>query len=272
MSDVFHTLDSGLHVTFGCEPRVCSVGDGSFDVFADDWLVPEPEWQERIAKGEGDLSYGVTWILDQNPRGWCWTFAGAQTVMVDRKIDGHKPELLLPDVAGIYLRQPSGYPIDGTLKNFVLPVGYPPASACTDKSVDPLKYGARLSSLSQLESNWKEQAAVRKSKRWLDCPTKQHVVSAVLLGHPVEIGTFWEMNLHKGHALCVVKVEWFGGECCLVGPNSWGVKSFGWGDYPGKPGWFRVPLRQWAVETFGAWCLVDEGWTPDDKAAPAPKS
>jgi hypothetical protein len=255
----------GQILTFGAEPRVSAVG--SMPVFEDDWLIPEDQWRGLAEQGCGDLSAAVRWVLNQNPRGWCWAFGACGGVMAARILMGHEPELLLPDAAAVYLGQAGGYPIDWTLTKFVMPVGFPPATVAP--KFDPLKYGSRLASVGDMASNWRDLAAQRKPLAAKDCPSIQHVVSAVFHGWPVEAGIFWQDSRLQGHALLIVAVVWRNGQWYAEGPNSWGSEHRDpWFPHPTRAGWFAIPLAKWDIETFGAFAILDSTWSPSDVITP----
>jgi hypothetical protein len=147
-----------------------------------------------------------------------------------------------------------------------IPVGQPPANILP--GCDPVA-GLHVTNTRNFPSDWKTVAGQYRviAGKWLDCPTFDALVSALIDGHPGVMGVNWQDG---GHALCVLLVTEENGTYYLHGPNSWGLEfDSGWGSDPDRPGWYKLSERQCtALSQFGAYALCGE--TESAKDLPAP--
>ncbi len=254
--------ESGREFRTGCEPRKVF---GQFPVYgqaADTALISRDEWPELIAGGCGDLSAGLKVILDQTDEPWCWAFSATQALMVARVLHGAEFEILAPDVCPIVTGEFGGNAIDAAVTQVQIPVGQPPADILP--GCDPVA-GAHVTSTRGFPDDWKTTAAQYRvlDGKWLDCPTFEALVSALLEGHPGVMGVDWQGG---GHALCVLLVTCDEDGYYLHGPNSWGLEfDSGWGSDPDRPGWYKLSERQCAaLDQFGAYALSAETFSKSD--------
>ena len=256
---------SGIHF-MGLKPRTTKLGDGTFSVFADVINpIPRSDWPGLIADGKGDLTAGVTWILDQGPYGDCWAFSETQTEMINRVLQGPAPVVLAPDVAVFTCGEYNGGGIDDALNQVMIPFGLPPASLCP--GCDPVAGARKRYARDWAGIDWKTAAAAYKvpAGEHLDCSTFDDLTTGILSGHPATVGVNWQGG---GHAICAAQVLIEDGKVYLAGPNSWGSSfSSGWGAFgPAKPGWWKLSENQLmsGFQTFGAWCLTGQVVSPSE--------
>ena len=196
---LLHEFD-GHEYGLGCQPRLSRVGDHPVWGADPDLspMIPRSQWPELIALGIGNLSAGVRAILNQTNRPDCWAFASTQCLMVGRELDGHSFAILAPDVCPVLTNQYNGGAINSALLQVLLPIGLPPATILP--GCDPVAGRHNLNPRTW-PADWKELAAKYRAARgkFYDCPTFDHVGSALLSGWPVVMGVDWQGG---GHALC----------------------------------------------------------------------
>jgi len=226
--------------------------------------IPQTEWADRIAAGQGDLSAGCKVILNQANYGDCWAFSETQAEMVDRALQGHSLVVLAPDpmvwITGNY----NGGAIDDGLLQVMIPYGLPPASLCPQ--CDPVA-GHRARDEHEWPASWKTSAAGYKTPKteYLDCASPDELVTGIFNGHPAVVGVDWQGG---GHAICALQVLEVRKQFYLAGPNSWGEQwASGWGSFgTKKPGWWLLSLQHISggFGQMGAWVHCGQVTSPDE--------
>jgi hypothetical protein len=226
--------------SLGCQPRQSKVGDGTFRVFADDReLIPRSEWDERI-KTAPDLSVFVEAIKDQNGEGQCASSATATTVEILRAMARMKYIELSP--ASLYKRvnggKDHGSTLDGNLNEI------------TEAGILPVSLFPAIGFRNALPDNWMPEAANFKlTESFEDVDTFDAMVTALLEGHPVPFGTWWNYPRKAGgHAIVAVKAVKEGGRYGVKIANSHGLIY-------GKQGFGTLwePQVDDGLATFGGW-------------------
>lgn len=213
----------GVERKLGCLPRTTKIGDGTFPVFSDDFLIDRSDWPNY----QNTLRPLAWHIINQGSQGSCCGCASVQAVMICRELAGLDRVALsqaVPYGLGNGGRD-SGMGIDTGLRMIQK------HGTCPVDVVDPMDWRQR-----NWPDNWKEIAAKYRGIEAHDCPSFEHMVSAVLRGWPVVYGA-------KGHAIVLVNQN-------LDVANSWGD-------------WKDNGFGVWATEreikrgrsTYGAWAL-----------------
>jgi len=219
----------------GCLPReVSAPGDGMFPIYGE---VPQTppllSWDEIEAAGT-DLSEHFRWhTINQNPQNSCCAAMGCHITMGIREIlGGHKRVVL--SQASLYGPgnggRDAGMPIDSCLKMLQT------QGACTVSVID--QYDWKGFWRDKWPDGWEQEAAFFKALEAFDCPTLQHMQSAVASGWPVGYGC-------KGHA--VVRIARHKDK------NSWGPD---WGEHGDGIGqWATDREIERDITRYGAWAL-----------------
>ena len=161
-------------------------------------MIPRSQWPELIALGIGNLSAGVRGDPqpDQPARllGICLDAMPDGGPRVGRPLVRDPRSRRLPGVDKPIQRRCD----DSALLQVLLPIGLPPATILP--GCDPVAGRHNLNPRTW-PADWKELAAKYRAARgkFYDCPTFDHVGSALLSGWPVVMGVDWQGG---GHALC----------------------------------------------------------------------
>lgn len=226
----------------GCLPRKAEVG-ALFPVFgAEDRpetkLIPRNEW------GEIDFRHLVPKILDQDGQGACNAFASIQALHVIRAQAGLPFIELSP--GNLYGRINGGVDRGSVIGDAIQQLE--DVGVCTAATVPPLEWRR-----SRWPATWKDEARRFRILEAYDCPTFDHIASAILLGFPVNFGilvgnnfrpdaTGWLPDYRSGgggHAMCGVGLAYNRGRQTwgIITANSWG--------------------REWGLDGF---CIVPESY------------
>lgn len=218
----------------GCLPRTTKVGDGTFKVFGDPGtppLVPPSEWEKW--KDTSFRSH-VWHKINQSRQNSCTGCACAGVMTTYREVR-RLPRIIFSQ-ASIYgfedatltpRRRDNGMNIDAALQ-ILQKVGI-----C---SVDVIgQYDWQGYGRGTWPADWEKHAAWGRIVEAWDCPTGEHIVSAIMRGFPVVYGAM-------GHA--VYRIGW------RLDANSW-------------PDWADQGIGQWASDRelddgakhYGAWAL-----------------
>ena len=222
----------------GCLPRTTKVGDGTFRVVPDDYLIDRKDWE----KYPQTLHQHVWHIINQGRQNSCCACMGVGGLMLCREKQGLDKVILSQAVPYHFGNggHDGGMAIDTCLQ-MLLKYGTVPISV-----VDQYDWQRR-----NWPNNWEEIAENYKIFEAMDCPTYEHAVSMVLRGHPVMYGA-------KGHA--VVRIG-----CSLFTPipdlnswdRSWGIDGLGtWAT--------EDELKRGIERQYGAWALRYATDPPND--------
>lgn len=219
------TVNGRKYRADGCLERVSKVGDGTFPVFSDDFLIDRKHWSKY--KGLS-LRPFVHHVIGQNDNSCC----GCGTVgagMICRDLSGLDQVVLsqaVPYGKGNGGRD-GGMAIDTGLAMLIK------WGSCPIDIVHPDDWRGH-----NWPKNWEEIAAKYRGIEAWDCPTFEHAVSAVLRGFPVVYGA-------EGHAVVLVDQE-------LNVLNSWGRD---WRDN-GFGVWVEERSMRYGIERqYGAFAL-----------------
>ena len=266
-----YTHETGQVYMMGCEKpkHVC-------EAYRDAAAVHDlPTILQAIKDGRNSLYKWCYTILNQTQHPWCWAFSGTQTLMVLlNQLFGDKT-ILDPSMGPAITGVRGGNSIDAMLLEVQSVCGQFPAAF---NGVDPVK-GTTNISQNSWPANWKTEAAKRESvvDSVLRCHSELALASALIdMGpddpcRPCDVGISWQGG---GHALTCLEVGTDDGQTLFfAGPNSWGLSfDSGWGSYPGRPGWWKLPSRlmgeAFSADGFGSYCLV----AAKDAVAPVPPS
>lgn len=218
----------------GCLPRISKVGDGLFPVLGEPGtppLVDPSEWEKWR---ETSFAPHVWHKITQAKQNSC-TGCACAGVMITSREARDLPRIIFSQ-ASIYgfedsdltpRRRDNGMNIDVALQ-ILQNVGI--CSVDIIEQYDWAGYGRGT-----WPDDWKEHAKQNRIVEAWDCPTGEHIVSAVMRGFPVVYGS-------KGHAVC--RIGW------RLDLNSW-------------PDWADRGIGQWAndreldegAKHYGAWAL-----------------
>lgn len=221
-----HTKQNGEQNFHGCEERDfrdCPVGSDEFPVFGEFDGSPELLTDEEIEsyKPKGLLKKQVKFIKNQNPQSSCCGCAAIQGAMVCRKVYGQDDVELsqaVPYALGNRGRD-SGMSIPSGLRA-LRDYGTVPESY-----IDGHNWQGYRSRKNKWPSDWQEVAANYKVIEAWDCPSWEHLVTAIILGFPVVLGVDWNDRIGAGHAIC--GVEYYPDVEEIEVANSWGTKRKG---------------------------------------------
>lgn len=246
------TID-GRQYFLGRLPRRAGVGK-AFTVFgAKDQdqtkLIPRDQWAPI------DFHHMVPKILDQDGQGACNAFASVQAVHVIRQQEG------LPFVelsaGNLYGRINGGRDAGSVLSDALAELKE--KGVCKAATVPHLQWRR-----TNWPPNWQDEAKRFRILEAYDCPTFDHIASALLAGFPVNIGilvggnfspdpiTGWIPDYRGGgggHALCAVGL--------LKKSDTWGVMvANSWGREWGLSGFGIVPESYFRRTPFAdAWAV-----------------
>lgn len=219
----------------GCLPRTTEVGDGTFKVFGEPGtapLVPPTEWEKW--KDTSFRSH-VWHIIDQASQNSCCGCGGCGVMMTYRE-SRDLPRIVFSQ-ASIYgleyadltpRRYDNGMAIDTCLE-ILRRIG-----VCSVDVIDQYDWaGFRRG---RWPDDWKEHAKQNRIVEAWDCPTREHVVSAIIRGFPVLYGA-------KGHAVYRIARGLDG--------NSWGRD---WGEN-GIGQWATDRELEREIARYGAWAV-----------------
>lgn len=211
-------------------------------------LIPRAEWKPV------DFSHLVPKILDQDGQGACNAFASVQALHV------------LRNAAGLPFVELSAGNLYGRING-----GVDRGSVISDAIRELEKNGVCPASIvPQLEwrppwpSNWRSEAKKFRVLEAWDCPTFDHLASAIQLGFPVNLGVLVGNNFKPdptgwvpdyrggggGHAMCGVGLVY-------DSKRGWGIKvANSWGNDWGLSGFAIVPESYFKNTPFtDAWAV-----------------
>lgn len=233
-------------------PRRAAVG-GVFPVFGardqTTTLVPRQQWAPI------DFHHLVPKILDQDGQGACNAFASVQALHVIRQQAG------LPFVelsaGNLYGRINGGRDAGSVLADALQELQR--NGVCKAATVPHLSWRQRT-----WPDDWRAEARRFRILEAYDCPTFDHIASALLAGFPVNVGILVGRNFAPdsddgwvpdyrggggGHALCAVGLA--------RKANRWGVMvANSWGQDWGQAGFAIVPESYFSRTPFAdAWAV-----------------
>jgi len=224
----------------GCRPRLLHPG-AIYPVLGQDPNRPDVNLIPRNQWSEIDLSHLVPEILDQDGQGACNAFASVQTVHVLRKQAG-LPYVKL-SAGNLYGRINGGVDAGSVLSDAIKTLEK--EGVCTAATVPELQWRQR-----NWPATWKEEAKKFRILEAWDCPSFDHLASALLLGFPVNLGILVGNNFRPssdgwlpdyrngggGHAMCGVGLLYHRER------KTWGIKvANSWGKAWGQDGFAVVP-------------------------------
>lgn len=234
----------------GCLPRTAAPGSlwPLFDQRPGARLIPREQWQPV------DLSHLVPQILDQDGQGACNAFASVQALMVLRAQAGLEHVEL--SAGNLYGRINGGRDQGSMLADAIRALEV--EGVCTAATVPQLAWRPAT-----WPSTWREEARrFRVLEAW-DCPSFDHLASAIQFGFAVNLGVLVGSNFETdsdgwvpdrrggggGHAMCGVGLA--------KHPRSgrWGIKvANSWGEGWGQGGFGILP------ESYFASSPWTDGW------------
>lgn len=239
----------------------------TFKVFGDEGsapLVPRSDWKPV------SLATFTPPVKDQDGIGACNAFATVNTVEIARAMSGLEYAKLSP---GYLYGSINGQRDQGSMLEDAI-AWMQEHGTCLAATVPELAWKK-----SQWPSNAATEAKQYRVLEWWQCPTFEHVVSAILRGFAVNIGVMWgnadnpdadgwlpdRVTAGGGHSICRCTVENRNGVWGVGGPNSWSAK---WG----KDGWMVFSEKRMVSEQsqFG-WFATRATTFPSDQGVPQPK-
>lgn len=242
-------LIGGVERKLGCWPRTTPPGE-AYPVFGSRGptrLIPRSEWREV------DWSHFVDWVLDQGNTGACNAFAAVQCVHVLRRMAGLPPVRLSP--GNLYGRINGGRDAGSTLVDSIRELEA--RGVCRAELVPELEWRPH-----RWPPEWQEDAKKFRVLEAWDCPSFNHMASAIQLGFPVNLGILIGNNFIPGsdgwipprsgaaggHAMCGIGL--------LRKGSSWGIKVVNsWGSRWGIRGFAVIP------ESYFSNTIWTDGWT-----------
>jgi len=241
----------GHEYHLGCLPRVSSPGE-IYPVFGGDdksRLIPRDQWQQV------DFSFFVPEILDQDGTGACNAFASIQAMHTVRAIEGLPYVRLSP--GNLYGRINGGRDSGSLLSDAIAELES--RGVCEASIVPELDWRP-----SHWPKNWADSARRFRILEAWDCPSFDHIASAIQSGFPVNLGIFVGNNFNPrddgwlpeyrggggGHAMCGVGVV-------SRSAGEWGIKvANSWGAQWGKSGFGIIPESYFRNTPFtDAWAV-----------------
>lgn len=245
-------VDNGREYYLGCLPRQAAVGAlfPTLDSNPETPLIPRAQWASL------DFSHFVPKILDQDGIGACNAFAAVQAFHVIRKQAG------LPFVelsAGNLYGQINGGVDRGSLLGDAVKA-LKDTGACKAATIGQLDWRPN-----RWPRNWQEEAKRFRILEAYDCPSFDHIASAILYGFPVDFGIFVGTRFQPdqrsgwlpdyvggggGHAMCGVGLAY-------DDRRGWGIiTANSWGERWGKDGFCIVPESYFRRSAFtDAWAV-----------------
>ena len=227
MSDLEIIYAGGEVRTLGCRPRLAAVGE-LFPVWTEKQVtIPRYKWQPCSWR------HLVRRIMDQDGVGACNAFAACQALETCRAMAGQPHVELFP--GNLYGRINGGRDQGSVLGDAL--------RALTDdgvivqlNGVQPWEWGRK-----SRPDDWETEAAKYRILEAYDCPTFEHIASAIQCGFLVDFGVMvgndfnpgadlWVPDYRRGgggHAMCGVGLVERSGKWGILTANSWGER---WGD------------------------------------------
>ncbi len=245
---------NGREYHLGCLSRVAAPGS-VFPVFGENprrteiYIIPRAEWQPV------DWSHLVPEILDQDGQGACNAFASIQALHVLRAAVGLPFVKLSP--GNLYGRINGGYDRGSLLSDAIAELEQ--HGVCTAALVPELDWRP-----SRWPAAWKDDAKRFRILEAWDCPTFDHLASAIQLGFPVNLGVLVGNNFKPGTDGWIPDYRGGGGghAMCGVGlmrhaSGDWGIKvANSWGREWGANGFGIIPESYFRATPFtDAWAV-----------------
>lgn len=246
------TID-GREYHLGCHPRLLHPGAiypvlGSELGRSEIRLIPREEWAEI------DFSHLVPAVLDQDGTNACNAFAAVQTLHVLRSEAGLPFVRLSP--GNLYGRINGGVDGGSYLSDAIKALEKD--GVCTAATVPEMEWRQR-----RWASGWKDEAKKFRILEAWDCPSFEHLASALLLGFPVNLGILvgWNFRVQADGWLADYRGGGGGHAMCGVGllyhreRKTWGIKVVNsWGPQWGQNGFAVVPESYFRTSAFA------DGW------------
>ncbi|HOB43670.1 MAG TPA: C1 family peptidase [Bacillota bacterium] len=245
----------GRECHLGCLPRLLHPG-AAYPILGSDPARPNITVIPREQWAEVDFSHLVAEILDQDGTNACNAFAAVQTLHVLRAEAGLPYVRLSP--GNLYGRINGGVDGGSYLSDAIKELEKD--GVCTAQTVPELEWRPR-----RWPVGWQTEAKKFRILEAWDCPTFEHLASALLLGFPVNLGVFVGRNFSPqsdgwlpdyrggggGHAMCGV------GLCYHSQRKTWGIKvANSWGTWWGQDGFGVVPESYFRTGAFAdAWAV-----------------
>jgi len=239
MSDLSVIID-GRQYFLGCLPRLMHPG-AIYPVLGQDPNRPDVTVIPRNQWAEIDFSHLVPEILDQDGQGACNAFASVQTLHVLRNQAG-LPYVKL-SAGNLYGRINGGVDAGSLLSDAVRTLEK--EGVCTADTVPELQWRRR-----SWPRGWEEEAKRFRILEAWDCPSFDHLATALLLGFPVNLGILVGNHFNPGSDGWVPDYRGGGGGHAMCGVgllfhrerNAWGIKvANSWGKRWGRDGFGIVP-------------------------------
>lgn len=220
-TDLYHTFDGKAYRPLGCKPREVGVGKLFATLEEKVPLIPRSEWKEV------DNSHLHWTIIDQDGIGSCNACAAVQALMMARRLAGLRDiELSSGNLYG----QINGGRDAGSLLSDAL-VALKNTGTCMASTIGHLSWRPR-----QWPDNWREEARKFRILEAFDCPTFDHIASAIQHGYFVDYGIFVGNRFTPdrngfipdyrggfgGHAMCGVGLKYHNSQWYITTINSWG--------------------------------------------------
>jgi len=219
---------AGKERVLGCLPRTAEAGS-IFPVFGSDGripVIPRSEWKACR------WDHFILNVYDQKNTGMCNAFASIQAMHMLRQAAGYAHVEL--SAGNLYGRINGGRDAGSTLVDAIRELqtrGVCRAALVPHFDWQPYKW----------PPNWEDDARRYRVLEAWDCPTFEHIASAIQLGFGVNVGiligpnfepdrTGWvpdRIGAAGGHAMCAVGLDRRGDTWGVMVVNSWGVD---WGD------------------------------------------
>lgn len=251
MADVNPVVIDGREYFLGCLERVVAPGT-VYPVFGErpyTVLIPRQQWRPI------DMAPYVPEVLDQQRTNACNAFASVQCLHVLRNIAGFRYVKL--SAGSLYGQINGGRDAGSYLSDAIQALDK--TGVCDTATVPELEWHVR-----HWPPNWKENAKKYRVLEAWDCPTFDHIGSALQLGFLVNVGILVGNNFTPdgdgwvpdyrggggGHALCAVGMTYKQGK-------GWGVKIVNsWGANWGVNGYAIIPESYFRASPFtDAWAV-----------------
>ncbi len=241
----------------GCSPRRHEVGSlfAAFQASENATVIPRSQWQTVSLRGM------IAEIMDQDGQGACNAFAAVQSLHGCRAMEGLPFVQLSP--GNLYGRINGGQDGGSSLGDALAALR--DEGVCTAKTIGPLHWDD--SGRNPWPESWRDEATKFRILEAFDCPTFDHIASALQCGFFVDYGVFVGRNFEPdssgvipryrggsgGHAMCGVGLTLIDDVWHVETANSWGKD---WGD----AGFCYVPESYFEGDFNDAWAVRASTW------------